>query len=238
MKKYLFILLVILTSCNDALFDTGELISKEYALDEFNEIYINDIFDVFLKQDTICKLKIEGGSNLVPNINFKIKDNKLSIEDDNNANWSRNYERIKLYISVKKISFLKINESANVKTIDTLIAQRLTVYSINDYSDISITVKCDDFIFINEGTSGGYLTVKGKASYSGIWARGSCTVDAIDFLSEKTVIKNESIGDCYVNVSNILDAKIFRLGNIYYKGNPKTINYTQDNSTGQLINID
>ena len=187
MKKYLIILLVILASCNDVLFDAGDIITKEFVLDEFNEIYINDVFDVFLIQDTICKLKIEGGSNLVPNINFNIIDNKLSIKNDNNANWSRSYERIKLYISLKNIKFLKINESVNIKTIDTLTIPELNIHSINDYSDISINVKCDNFYIVNEGTSGGYFTIKGETINSGIWARGSCIIDAVSFLSETTV---------------------------------------------------
>ena len=236
MKKYLIILLVILASCNDVLFDAGDIITKEFVLDEFNEIYINDIFDVCLIQDTICKLKLEGGSNLIPNINFKVIDNKLSIENDNNANWSRSYERIKLYISVKEIRFLRVNESANVKTIDTLITPKLTVWSINDYADISINVKCDNFYIVNEGTSGGYFTIKGETINSGIWARGSCIIDAVSFLSEKTVIKNESIGDCYINASNILNVEILRSGLIYYKGNPQ-IEIETPEYYNQLIKI-
>ncbi len=238
MKKFLFIILVISTSCNDALFDAGDIISKDYALDEFNEIYINDIFDVCLIQDTVCKLQIEGGSNLLPNIDFKVTNNKFYIENNNSAQWSRNYERIKIYISVKEIKFLRVDESANVKTIDTLITPKLTVWSINDYADISINVKCDNFYIVNEGTSGGYFTIKGETINSGIWARGSCIIDAIDFLSEKTVIKNESIGNCYINASNILNVEILRSGDIYYKGNPETINYLPDNTKGQLIDID
>ena len=238
MRKYLIILLVILTSCNDALFDEGDIVSKNYDLDEFNEIYINDVFDIFLIQDTICKLKIEGGSNLVPNINFKVTDNILSIENDNNANWSRNYERIKLYISLKDIKFLKINESVNIKTIDTLTIPELNIHSINDYSDILINIKCNKFFIVNEGTSGGYFTIKGEAIYSGIRARGSCIIDAKDLLSETSVIRNESMGDCYINVSNTLKAEILGSGNIYYTGNPETINYLPDSTKGQLINID
>ena len=237
MRKFLFIILVFLSSCNDALFDAGDIITKEFVLDEFNEIYINDVFDVFLIQDTICKLKLEGGSNLIPNINFNIIDNKLSIKNDNNANWSRNYERIKLYISLKDIKFLKIDESVNIKTIDTLTIPELNIHSINDYSDISINIKCNKFFIVNEGTAGGYFTIKGEAIYSGIRARGSCIIDAKDFLTETTVIRQESMGDCYINVSNTLNAEILQSGNIYFKGNPETINYLPDNTKGQLINI-
>lgn len=236
MKKFLFIILVFLSSCNDALFDAGDIISKDYALDEFNEIYINDIFDVCLIQDTVCKLQIEGGDNLLPNIDFEVTDNKFYIENNNSAQWSRNYERIKLYISVKEIRFLRVNESANVKTIDTLITPKLTVWSINDYADISINVKCDNFYIVNEGTSGGYFTIKGETINSGIWARGSCIIDAIDFLSEKTVIKNESIGDCSIHVNKKLSVEILRSGNIYYKGNPQ-IEIETPEYYNQLIKI-
>jgi len=239
-KKYLLFIIVIFTisSCDDALFNSGNIITKTYELKNFNEIYIEDIFDVFLIQDTICALKLEGGSNLLPNIDFNVTDNKFHISNTNGASWSRNYERIKVYISLKDITFLKVDESANVSCSDTLFLPKLTVHAINDYSDISLTLSSDNFYIVNEGTSGGYFTIKGEAINSGIWARGSCIIDASEFKTIKTVIKSESIGDCKINVSQTLKAEISRSGNIYYQGNPETITYLNEQAKKQTFKIE
>ena len=236
--QFIFIILTIITSCNDTLFNSGDIISKDYNIDEFNEIYVNDIFDIYLIQDSVCKINAKGGNNLLPYIDFKVTEGKLYITNNNTAQWSRNYERIKLYISVKEINFLRLDESSNVITLDTLITPKLTVYSINDYSDISIIVKCTNFHIVNEGTSGGYFTIKGETINSNIWNRGSCIIYAIDFSSKKAIVKNESIGDCYINVLNILETEILRSGKIYYKGNPETISYINDHTKSQVINIE
>jgi hypothetical protein len=239
MKNYLlFFSLILILSCDDALFDSGSIVKKEYKLEDFSKIYIEDIFDVFLIQDTICKLELEGGDNLLPNIDFKVKDEEFHITNENGSNWSRNYEKIKVYISLKNITFLKVDESANLSTIDTLVLPKLTVQSINDFSDISLSLNCNSFYFVNEGTSGGYITLKGKANSSGIWARGSCIVDAQEFKTIKTNIKNESIGDCKINVSTSLEVEILRSGDVLYKGNPETITYINEQAKEQLIKLD
>jgi len=227
-----------ISSCDDALFNSGDIITKTYELEDFNEIYIEDIFDVFLVQDTICKLELEGGSNLLPNIDFNVTNNKFHISNTNSASWSRNYERIKIYITLKNITFLKVDESANVSCIDTLFLPKLTVHAINDYSDISLTLKSDNFYIVNEGTSGGYFTIKGEAINSKLWPRASCIIDARELKSIKSIIHNESIGDCYIGESQTLEVEILRSGNIYYQGNPETINYLNEQAKKQTFKIE
>jgi hypothetical protein len=239
MKNYLlFFSLILILSCDDALFDSGIIVTKEYKLEDFSEIYIEDIFDVFLIQDTICKLELEGGDNLLPNIDFKVKDKEFHIKNKNGSNWSRNYEKIKVYITLKDITFLKVDESANLSTIDTLVLPKLTVQSINDYSDINLTIKSNNFSIVNESTSGGYFTIKGETVNSKIWARGSCIIDAYELKSVNTNIKTESIGDCAINVSEKLKVEISRTGDVYYKGKPAEITYVNEKAKDQLIKID
>ncbi|MBI9053654.1 MAG: DUF2807 domain-containing protein [Bacteroidales bacterium] len=240
MRNLLLIIFIIFTlsSCDDALFNSGDTISMEYELDDFSEIYIEDIFDVFLIQDTICKIELIGGSNLLPDVEFNVSDSKLNISNNNGGNWSRNYERIKVYLSLKDITLLRLNESSNISCIDTLILPKLNVYSINDYSDISLTINCDNFYIVNSGTSGGYFTIKGKAINSKLWPRASCIIDARDLESIKSNIHNESIGNCYAGICQTLEVEILNSGNVYYKGNPETITYINEQAKEQLIKLD
>jgi hypothetical protein len=210
----------------------------KYELDDFNEIYIEDIFEVVLIQDTICKIELVGGSNLLPDVEFNVSDNKLNISNNYGGNWSRNYERIKVYLSLKNITLLRLNESSNISCIDTLTLPKLTVYSINDYSDISLTLNCDNFYIVNSSTSGGYFTIIGEGINSGIWSRGSCIIDAQKFETVKTNIKNESIGNCYAGICQTLEVEILNSGNVYYKGNPETITYINEQAKEQLIKLD
>lgn len=239
MKNYLlFFSLILILSCDNALFDSGSIVTKEYKLEDFNEIYIEDVFDIYLTQDTVCSLKLEGGSNLLSDINFEVRDKEFHIKNDNGANWSRKYEQIAVHISLKDITFLKVDESANVQSIDTLKLPKITIWSITDYADIDLTIESDNFYIVNESTSGGYFTIKGETVNSGIWARGSCIIDASELKTVNTDIKTESIGDCTINVSAKLEVEISRTGNVYYKGNPSEIDYVNEKAKDQLIKID
>ncbi|OFX83282.1 MAG: hypothetical protein A2W99_12290 [Bacteroidetes bacterium GWF2_33_16] len=217
--------------------NSGDINRIDVQVEEFKEIFINDIFDVYLYQDSICKLSIEGGSNLLPEISYKVTDGKLTVSNKNTAQWSRDYEKIKLHISVNKLLYLYLKESSKIHSVDTIITPQLEVYSITDYADIYLMVKCDNFYFVNEGTSGAYIELKGSSQNFNSWIRASAILKADEFFSENVIIETESIGDCYVYATKKLTVKINNSGNIYYTGNPETIILLNDRAKQQLIEI-
>lgn len=239
MKKIVFLIpVLILFSCNDTLFNKGEIISTVIKTDDFNEIEINDIFDVYFYQDTINKVVAKGGSNLIPNIKLEVKDGKLIINDQNNAKWSRDYERIQINITVDSLHFLTLNAPSNIICADTIKTPELKIFSIADYTDISILIDCDNLYLVNSGTSGGQITIKGTTYSFGFWARASLQLFAEELIANNITAKTESIGDCYIHATEYLSAEILRSGLIYYKGNPETIEYVNEEAKEKLIKID
>ena len=137
MNKYWYILLILVTiSCDDALFDPGNVITKNIEVEDFSKIYIEDIFDIYLIQDSVCKIEVKAGSNLIPNLEFKVdEENKLTISDNNSARWSSNYDKIELYISVDTLRYLRLNAPSKVVTQNTLITPELILLSIADFAE-------------------------------------------------------------------------------------------------------
>lgn len=239
MKKIIFLIpILIIFSCNDTLFNKGEIISKTIIKDDFYEIEINDIFDVYFYQDTINKVVAKGGSNLIPNIKLEVNDGRLIINDQNNARWSRDYERIQLHIAVDSLRFLTLNAPSNIICADTIKTPELKIFSIADYTNISILIHCDNLYLVNSGTSGGQITIKGTTYSFGFWARASLQLFANELKASKITAKSESIGDCYIHATEYLSAEILRSGIIYYKGNPATIEYVNEEAEEKLIKID
>lgn len=240
MKRIFFIiaLLVATLSCDNTFMNSGDIIRIDVPVDKFTELFINDIFEVYLYQDTICKLSIEGGNNLIPDVSYKVVDGKLSVTNKNSARWSRDYDKIKLHISVNKLLYLYLSQSSLVQSVDTLITPQLEIFSITDYSDIFLTVTCDNFYYVNDGISGAYLQLNGAATNFGAWARASAKIKADEFIVENVTIESESIGDCYVHATKLLSAHINNSGKIYYIGNPDTIIYVNDRAREQLIKLD
>lgn len=240
MRKYIYILFILITiSCDDALFNAGNIITKNIEIEKFNKIYIEDIFEVFLIQDTICKIEAKGGSNLIPNLEFNVDADKiLTIKDNNSADWTRNYDKIELYISVDTLRYLKLNAPSKVITQNTLITPELILLSIDDFAEYYININCNNCYVVNSGTSGGIIKLTGETNSFSFWARASFIVNAEDFIANYVTVKHESIADCRVNVQQELSVEILREGNLYYKGNPEIIHYVNEKAKNQLIKAD
>ncbi len=240
MNKIVFIIpFLLLLSCNDSLFNKGEIITQEIETNTFHRVEINNIFNVYFYQDTAQKIVVKCGSNLVSNLTFDVNDEgTLAVNDLNNARWSRDYEKIELHITVDSLRSITLNAPSNIVCIDTLKTPELKIFSISDFADISILIDTDNFYLVNSGTSGGQITIQGHTYSFGVWARASLQLFADEFIANKVTIKNESIGDCYIYATEYISAEILNTGTVYYKGNPEIIDYVNDEATAKLIKID
>ncbi len=240
MKKFFYILLLSVTfSCDDALFNAGDEVTKEIEISYFKEIHVNDIFEIYLIQSSECKITAKGGSNLLPKLEFKVDENKkLTISNNNKARWSRNYDKIELYISVDTLNFLRLNEPCKVITQNSLTTANFNIWSIADYAEFDINLEGVNFYFVNSGTSGGILNLNGQVSNFSFWARASFKVNAKNLIADYVTVKNESIGDCSVHVNKDLNVEILLDGKVYYKGNPENIEYVNDRAKNLLFKID
>lgn len=242
--KYLFLILIILSffSCRkENMFDcfksTGEIIEKEIDLENFNCITINDNFQVYLKQDTINKLKIVGGENLLPNIDYEISNHQLIVDNKNKCNWVRNYDKeLSLYISFTRLDSIYINVSADVYSENTITFDTLLIYIEGGVATTDLDLEGNALFFRTNST--GNFHLKGNVKYDYIYSTGYGYVFAQDLISDFTHVVNKSTGDCYVNCNGFLLIEYILTGDVYYSGNPSKIVIQSAESTGKLIKLD
>lgn len=240
MRNRIYILLLFsVLSCDDALFNAGDIITKDIEISEFDKVYVEDIFEIYLSQDTLCKIQVEGGSNLIPNLDFVLDSEKnLTIKDNNSARWSRDYDKIKLYISVDTLQQFELRAPCKVSCLDTLFSPYIYFISIDDYAEMDILLNSHFCYVVNSGTSGGSFTIRGNTDTFKFWARASYKINAQDYKANHVIVKSETIGDCYVYAKESIRAEILRDGNVYYQGNPESIEYVNDRAKEQLIKLD
>jgi hypothetical protein len=240
LKIYILIIIGILFiySCDDQWFSSGEIIQQEFEIDSFTTLFIEDNFDIYLIQDTICKVVVEAGKNLIPNIDLSHDaDHTLTISNNNQNDWLKDYDRIKLYISIIELKYLKVNACCKVESTDTLETIELQAFSLDEYSDFDIKIKTNNLYFVTSESSGGYYKFSGEAINWGFWARGSSIIESRDLENTRAIVKSESIGNCYIHANNILDVAIYNTGNIYYTGTPQTISFLNEQAKKQLIKL-
>lgn len=241
LKTYIlfFVLTFSLSSCIDEWFGSGDIVREEFKLDEFNKIRIHSSFEIYLKQGSEHKIEIEAGEDLIPNIDFNVNsDQELSISDENKNNWLRGYDKIKIYLTFEDLILLTLKSTSSVETKDTVHVQELLIFAIGEYADMDLKINSDRTYLVVSESSGGYYKLSGNTYHFDFWARGSAIYNAKEFKCISSKAQSESIGDCYINVSDYLEVEIQNSGNIYYYGNPGTINYLTERAKSQLIKLD
>lgn len=238
MKFTLYILLIItIISCtkhNAAFKTTGKIIKEHRLLSDFNEIELNNIFNVYITNDTINKITLEGGTNLLPFIKTEVNNNTLTIKDNNKCNWLRSYKKeTNLYISAKSLSSLIINGECNVYSTDTIKCNEFSVVVFSGIAKVDLTVNnAITHLTVHAGT--GDYTLRGKTNYAYLYSFGTCYFWAKELNADNIYVTNKSTGNDYIFANNEIRGEINGSGNIYYSGNPQTVDIKQT-STGRVI---
>lgn len=236
MRKYIYILFLLsIISCDES----SDIISKNIEVSDFNQICINDIFDVNLIQDSVCKIEIIAESNLIPELKFEVDENKILIITNNNTvRWANNYNKPILNISIDTLWFITVNSPSKIVSQNTIETPELKIMSTAEYSDISLNINCENFYFACSETSGGKMYIEGITNSFAANQRGSYEINSVNFISNYVYITQESIADCKVHVLKELTIEIFRSGYIYYKGDPYKIEYLNEKAKEQLVKLD
>ncbi len=231
------IFFIVINSCkkDDFITNSGEVIKKEFLLDDFTQLEINKYFNVYISDDTINKIIIEGGENLLANIETKIQDSKLTINNNNKLYWLKKYDKINIYLSTSSLCKIIIKEPSNVFSTNCIKRNSFDIEVRPDISTVNVNVDCNKFSLRIYDCTGNFI-VKGKTNDCFIYSRGTAVVHADCLFSNNVDITNCSTGDIYINATEKIVYSIIRNGNIYYLGNADDIQ-GKVSSSGKLIKL-
>lgn len=224
----IYILLIInILSCQKAPLSNGKTITVRRTLTEFDTLYVNNNIDITLIKSDSNYIEITTGENLIKNIISEVNDSVLHIRNENILNWTRSYDyplTAKIYHSTN-ISTIKYNSVGHLYTEGSLNKDTISRFSleiIDGSGDIDIEVYCKNlFLVTKHGTN--KTTLRGHSSYTHFHHDFFGSVHAENLITGEADIHNYSSNDIYVNCTGQLRAYINDLGNIYYLGNPNSI---------------
>lgn len=234
------VLLSFLPGCELFIFnDPGQVRSTRYTFESFSNILIQDIFDVELCTDSTFELELETNEKYFENIVIEEDSGKLIISDFNSFKWIPEYPRPKLRICFPELKgTLLLNSPVNLSSSDSLKLPKLSIQSLGKTAECDLII-CTDLFSLTTGSDNiARYFIRGRTRKLRLWPRGSSSYDASGLMADDCYIYNNSIGDCTVNVSGKLDAKLNTSGNVYYYGHPKEINLIEESGEGRLIPLE
>ena len=231
------------SSCKKSPLTVGPIVTQIRELPDFTELQVNDNINISLVRSDTCYIEIKTGKNIIDNITTEVKYGVLSICNTTSLNWIRPYDyEIHLTLYFKDIKNLVFASSGTLDTQNNYAGQ----LNPDDYyhikidggsGDIDLNINdCDDLRLVYKyGTS--HVNIHGtNNNFFVIYKRSYGIIDARDYSAETVNVTSESVSDCYINASESINATINNLGNIYYKGDPDTIQIAYgEYARGQLL---
>ena len=240
MRYWMVIAILVLVSCKKAherrcVKSAGESTTIEIALDSFDKLELGPNLNYILVQDTVEKMVITGGRNLVNFVESNIVDGRLCITNENKCSFLRSYKHeIDVELHLKDIFDVKYLGSSTLTCQDQLDIPYLTWLSEEGAGSCDLNVKSKVFNMILNGW--GECTLNGEAEYLRIILQGYGDGNAYDInVTDSLNVISNSSGIARVRANNIpirVETKL--TGDVLYKGTPSAIEFNQY-GTGDLI---
>lgn len=230
MRKSLFSILFLFASFS-AYPGGNDIVKKTLELPEFHSVSVNSNYAVYIKQTNKQEVKVEALREIYEISEFRVKDGVLHIninkkEDTKSKSLWAKIDDIKLaptlnlHISMRDVKKLSVNGSGKIISENSIASPEIDLL-VSGAGSIDLDLKGS---VINSEISGsGNIKIKGYASDHKILLTGSGIMNAYNFEVERANAHLSGSGNCEINVSDALEARVHGTGLLQHKGNTRSV---------------
>ncbi|WP_179020167.1 head GIN domain-containing protein [Winogradskyella forsetii] len=246
MKKLVLVLVLSLVfSCDsedalDCFQASGAIIQRTYDLDNFDKITVFERTQLIISEGEFSVL-LETGENLLNDIDIKVSEGRLTIENSNACNISREYGITKVYVSAPNVT--EIRNSSGLKIIggNTLTYPNLTLLSedleeedgLHTDGDFELNLQVENLTITQNNLSNFFLT--GNATNLNLnFLFGDARFEGRNLIVENAAIYHRGTNDIIINPQQQLTGSILSTGDVIVVNTPPILE-VEALYTGQLI---
>lgn len=219
--------------CN-CLEPSGKFTSQERSQPYFNKIEIENNVNINIYNSTEFKTIISCGKNLLDGVETSVENGTMYIRNKNRCNWMRNPKNeFNVDVYTPQLTDIIFRGSGQISCIDTIKSDELKLECWSATGAIKLLLDCKNSYLYNH-TGSADIIAEGTAHWTRVYNAGSGFVKAEGLESSNVNVNSESTGDCFVNSNSYLWVKINYKGDVYYSGQPSTIE-SHILNTGRLI---
>lgn len=210
--KILFILIIVsvsLTGCFTAsIKGSGNAVTEERKIDYVSKIEVDGNFNIEIISGEVSSLNIDAEDNIIPIIETKVEDEKLTIKLKEKIT---NLREIKIKITLHDLVDLE-SDGKSFISVKGLNTEELDVSSNGE----------------------GEISIEGKVDYLTVSLDGEGKFLAKDLQSKNAKVSLYGEGKAEINAKKSLKAKVKGEGSVDYYGDPEEISI--DTSKGGSVN--
>lgn len=214
-KHYTFIILAIfaLSSCVVSGHDDSNM--RTIPVQDFNRIYVEGGYSVFLYQTSDPYLKIKAPTDShIDALEIESNENNLKLSVKRRQ---LNLSRLELHIGFSNLEELHISGGVKLTTDGYISMDNLRIFNEGAVSG-DIKLKAGTIEVISNGAS--FLEMSGVADKLIVKVAGAAHVNAKELTAKEVVFRVEGLGFGSVHATDDLDVRIEGAGKVTYKGKP------------------
>lgn len=205
----------------------GEDTEIVLEVNAFNRLDLGPKMRFVLVQDSVEKVVVRGGKNLVGFVTADVVDGKLTIENKNICNFLRSYKH-EVEVEVHFISLINVlfRGTKELTCANQLNVPYMTFMIEEGAGTCKLNLKCYS-LFLGSGYGWGNYEVTGETNYLKIDLRdnGFGDIYNLHIIDSATVISSSS-EIMKINLDGIAArVETSSYGDIWYKGNPTFLEY-------------
>jgi hypothetical protein len=248
MRKIIYILgLVSLLGCDseyawDCVQSAGDIVEEDYTVEVFKTVQVWERVQLFISKGERQSVRVETGSNLLPEVQVVVEDSILKVSDRNSCNHVREYGITKVYVTTPRNIFQIRNSSGlpvigegtlrfEELTLDSTDPQNLDVYHFD--GDFILDLNVGRLKIKANGLSKFYLT--GRVGFGNFQLTdGDARIEAPELLIENLFVFHRSTNNMILYPRDKIAGKIVGLGDVIAKNRPPIVE-VEELWTGRLI---
>lgn len=195
---------------------SGKLVTRTVAVSPFDALKASGVYELKLAQGNKEAVTIEADENLQQYIDVRNEGDKLVINMDKIKNKNfRSKNKIKIYVSFKKLKELDLRTVGNVVSDEPLVFDALDLHN-RSVGNVDLNLTAVKLNLTN--ASVGNIKLKGKAQNAIVKNSGVGSLQAGNFVVETMNIETTGVGSAEVNAEKDLKVKDSFLGKVRNKG--------------------
>jgi len=213
----------------DSFAGSGNIITEERSVGNFNKVSVSDGINLFIEQGSSGILTIEAEDNLIPRIGTRVIFGKLMIGFTGFSFVIDSTKPINVYVKVKELNDIELSGGASISC-DELKTDALEI-DITGESNADLTVQCNSMVI--DAAGGSVINIEGVTDRQEIELNSWADYNAAGLDSRECFAEINSGASADIDVSERLVAEIHSNGVLNYTGNP---DITQEVSSGGILN--
>lgn len=212
-----------------SIWGSGHYVTEIRTLPDFHSVEMSTAGNVNITYGTEQDVAITVDDNILKYITIAVHNGKLIIGVTPNTRLS-NYN-LTVNLTMTDLEELTTSSAGSIVGKNRFSADHVRLI-LNSAGNISLELEAEE---LNSSlSSAGNLFLSGSVVEHRSTLSSAGSLHAFNLNTDKTLITLNSAGNAEVYVTQLLDAGLFSVGSLFYKGNPKII--SNITSLGRIIN--